>query len=242
MRVLGLAAALVAAGLGVAAADTWPAAWTVVTDGQELRLELTVDGAGKVTGTLGQESVEGFLAGDRLVVTRPAADGMEIWSGLRGAGPDGAAFLAGTVDRDGELRPWYGVPDHGTASVDPASRTVVMQTEPPVPAEVSPAPVRTPLPIAAPSPPAAEERSEKPSTGGDLTLDGPWSTPTGTATIRQDGRRLEVVDAAGGVTDGRMTGETTFVVGLRVGCCRGELTGPGMIRWEDGTVWLRVDR
>jgi len=241
MRALGLAAALVAVGIGAAAADTWPAAWTVVADGQELRLELTVDAAGKVTGTLGPEPVEGFLAGDRLVVTRRAADGMEVWSGLRGAGPDGSAFLAGTVDRDGELRPWYGVPDHGTASVDPASRSVVAPPEPPVPAEPSPAPVRSPLPTAAPSPPAAEGRSEKPPTVGDLTLDGPWSTPTGTVTIRQDGRRLEVIDAAGGVSGGRMTGETTFVVGLRVGCCRGELTGPGMIRWEDGTVWLRAD-
>lgn len=243
MRVLAIAVGLLAAGVGSAAAETWPGTWTVVAEGRELRLELAVDDAGRASGSLGGSPVEGFAVGSRLVMTCTAGGRVEVWSGLRGAGPEGVPFLAGTVDRDGELIPWYGVPENRSPPADAAPPTVLArELQPtPVPAAPTPAPARVPPPTAAPSPPAEVDRPEELATVGGLTLEGRWSTPTGEVAIRQDGRRLEVVGAAGGVKSGRMTGETTFVVGMRIGCCRGELTGPGMIRWEDGTVWLRAE-
>jgi hypothetical protein len=58
--------------------------------------------------------------------------------------------------------------------------------------------------------------------------------------IQQEGRRLDLVDSLGTPRSGRMTGPTTFVIGLRTACCRGELAGFDLIKWEDGTFWKRT--
>ena len=59
--------------------------------------------------------------------------------------------------------------------------------------------------------------------------------------IGQDGNRLTVITADGSLHSGRVTGESSLVVGLRKGCCNGKLESPDVIVWNDGARWQRTD-
>ena len=247
MKVSLVAVVLWAASTVPAAAGDWPASWRAVADGRALTMEIAVEASGEVHGTLDGAPVDGLVAGDRLLLTRTDAGRTEVWSALRGTAPGGESFLSGTVDSGGVVSPWYALPTAGAAEavpIEPAPQRFPAPEPTPDPAAEA---VATPLlrtPTVAPTrTPVAvpERRPPVPDRQDQLSLGGRWSTPTGEVTIFQEGSRLEVVDPSGEAKSGRMTGETSFVVGLRVGCCRGELTGPGMIRWEDDTVWVRAE-
>jgi hypothetical protein len=76
--------------------------------------------------------------------------------------------------------------------------------------------------------------------GGPLS--GTWTSLTGQRMeIDQQGKRLTVVLPDGSSHSGRVTGESTLVVGLRKGCCNGTLESPDVIVWSDGARWQRSD-
>lgn len=241
MRAVLATAVLIAA--APVAAD-WPARWTVVTGGRTGTLELKVTSAGHASGRVLEAPFVGTVVGDRLVMTTSGDEGALVWTALVGVGPDDEAFLAGTVDDGVTVEPWYAVaaPDPTAEPVPPAEAPVV---EPDVEAvePTAPAPPSDSEPSAEADPPATPSvTAPPPMVRNQLAdLDGRWQTPAGSVEIRQDNRKLEVVFAGGEVRRGRMTGNLSFVVGLRPACCRGELTGVGLISWDDGTFWQRLD-
>ena len=83
--------------------------------------------------------------------------------------------------------------------------------------------------------------ASEPETDGAGRLSGHWTAAGGTVEIIQDGKNLTVILADGSSYAGRMTGEESFIVGLRKGCCNGELDGPDVISWSDGARWRRSD-
>lgn len=240
----GLAAAILWATTGFAG-EPWMSRWTVVADGQQGEMHLVIEATGRTTGTVIGLPAEGFVAGDHLVLNRRTETGVEIWNGLRGrTGPGGSVFLAGTVERGGVATPWYATssPADVTADGAVAAPQELAETGPkvdaPAVAATGVAEDEQPIEVVAPADPSRID--QRAGEASPVSLAGTWETPAGVIVVQQDGRRLEVVDALGTPRSGRMTGPTTFVIGLRPACCRGELAGLDLIKWEDGTFWKRA--
>lgn len=230
MRRRWLLAVILAAGLPAAAADVeLPHRWQVRTAGTTGTLEVHVTGDGRLDATLLGAPAEGLLTGDVLVLRRRLGTDVELWQARIGRPADGPAFLAGSVTDGARVSPFYAVAtaDEPSAVATPVNAGEAPTAQPPTTA-AAPA-IPTPRPV-----PAAEARAW---TG----FDGPWRAPTGVVDVSRDGRSVEVVMPDGTVHQGRMTGDTTFVVGLGVACCKGELEGPDTVRWENGEVWRRAE-
>ncbi len=198
--------------------------WHVTTEHATGTLHIVSIADGRIDATLLGAPAAGWLVDDVLVLRRPAADNAELWQGRVGHRPDGAAFLAGTVMVDTRLHPFFAV------SEEPNPSELVPPTELP---EESPSVSPPPTPGPSPPPQASEPLPES-------GFVGRWLAPTGSADVRREGSSIEVTMPDGTVHRGRMTGARTFVVGLRVACCKGELESPDTVRWEDGTVWRRA--
>jgi hypothetical protein len=189
-------------------------------------LVLSASAAGRVTGTFAGEPVDGLLVHRHLVLLRTTPEGPELWDGW--LSPD-ASRIGGTVTLStGEQQPW------SARRADTGSNTVVV----PPPRTASPTPP-PPRPTPTPAPPTAAAPVAQPLPPDTARVAGRWQTPTGSAHIRQEGRRLEVDLPDGRTVGGRITGEASLVAGLRLGCCRATLEGTDRIRWEDGAVWIR---
>jgi hypothetical protein len=236
---LGLSVSMLATVLAftdAAASNAWPRRWQVNGNGITGVLEFEFREDGSLIGRLLDEYVEGYVSGRRLVIRRSTDDREEVWEGWLGEPRLGAAragnsgsnlIVAGTisVDEAGQTRvyPWFGTPEG--ASSAPAS---------------SPSPASSPASSSSPTPrPAAEALATMPPPA-DGPLSGTWTSVTGERLeIAQDGNRLTVTRSDGSSHSGRMTGSSTLVVGLRTGCCNGELDGPNAIVWSDGVRWHR---
>jgi hypothetical protein len=214
-----------------------PARWQVQADGWTGTLTLNVDASGRVSGTLGDRPVTGFLSGRHLLFHRTGGGHEEVWQGWlpEGSAPP-ALFVAGSVTVGGSegerVHPWYAVPEHPAAAGDP---TVLTQEEgadpePPGGAESSP-----PEPSLAD--PVVISPSAAPWDGPDIS--GAWLSPDGPVEILQQGRSLTVVLPGGTRHGGRFTATDTLVAGLAKGCCKGKLQRPDLIAWSDGSVWRR---
>jgi len=171
----------------------------------------------------------------------------------------------------GRVRPWYGVPEPGPRAGDSPGKSAAVRAAPepeksatpeparvsatsaPVPAGDAPPPADVPtrgaaVPSGEDVPPPTEASAKDPGvirpqasgpSGWDLS--GIWITSDGRSEIFQQGRRLSIVLPDGTRHAGRFTGPDVVVVGLRKGCCKGDLQGPNMIQWSDGAVWQRAD-
>jgi hypothetical protein len=210
-----------------------PLRWQVRTDGWSGTLELKVESSGKISGTLQDRAVTGFLAGRRLVLRRAIGDHTEVWEGwLSGDSDSSELFVAGSVtvsDRDGgPVHPWYAVPEPG--EVGPADPVVL-------------APEESAASGPADSPAADDPGYTRPPASGQerWDLSGVWLTSDGRIEIVQEGRSLSVVLPDGTRHEGRFTAIDMIVIGLRKGCCKGKLQHPDQISWSDGSVWRRGD-
>ncbi|MEN8165193.1 MAG: hypothetical protein ABFS37_13770 [Acidobacteriota bacterium] len=219
------------------AAGEMPYSWFINANGQEGTLEIATGPGGRVTGTLLEQSVEGWLAGRHLVLARQGAGGQEIWKAwIATPSQEGSdqPVIAGTFVRpaaDGPL-PWFGV----GRSVDERDQNAptVLPTVPQAP----------PLPTPAASSPPSSNTPTTPATlyleGGQPSLAGTWSTPDGPLEIRQEGSRLTLVLPDREVS-GRLTGPDSLIVGFAPGCCKGKLEqGFTIIAWDNGSRWSRV--
>ena len=196
-----------------------------------------------LSGKLGGVELTGFVAGGEIVLR---GDGV-VLLGWFGRDADGTPFMAGRqrlssggVDR---VTGWYAVPAAVALKETPADTPEAAAADareervqffdfaiPDADTQTSQA--------TAGSPPAAS-----PSTArqGDGSFSGTWKAADGLYRIEQEGSRLTVLKPSGETVGGRQTGAGILMVGLRVGCCRGELTAPGVIEWQDGAVWRRSD-
>jgi hypothetical protein len=228
-----------------AAMAEMPARWQVRADDWSGTLELRVDPSGRVSGTLEGRTVTGFLAGRRIVLHRALEDRTEVWDGWlpENVGSPGA-FLAGGVTVNGRVLPWYALPEAGAPAAQSADRGVA-----PAPAPVPATPADRPPPASAssgpglvPAPGATVAPTALPADPGwgAWNLSGTWTTAAGRADVSQKGKTLLVVLADGTGHSGRFTATDTIVVGLRKGCCKGKIKGPGVIEWSDGAVWKRA--
>jgi hypothetical protein len=205
----------------------WPTRWNVNGNGATGHLEFSIRDDGSLEGRLLGQSIEGYVSGRHLFMRRVIDDRTEVWEGWLGRpgprrSPDGEAssnLIAGTISVDEAGRtlvyPWFATPDSGSPTSSPAESPII----------VAPAPT-------------AAAGSEKPD-GGPLS--GFWSAAEGRVEIIQDGNRLTVILPDAAERSGRMTGVDTLVVGLRKGCCNGNLDGPDVIIWSDGARWRRTD-
>jgi hypothetical protein len=202
----------------VSASDEWPTRWQVNGNGEKGTLEFTVDDGGALVGRLLDEHVEGFVSGRHLVIRRSADGRVELWEGwLAGETAGANLIVAGSisVNEDGEtsVYPWFGTPG---ASEGPET------------------PITVPASASAPSATSAKVAG--------APLSGTWVTLTGQRMeIGQDGNQLTVISPDGSSHSGRVTGESSLVVGLRKGCCNGTLESPDVIVWSDGSRWQRAD-
>ncbi len=189
-------------------------------------LIVNATGPGRVKGTLSGDPVDGYLVNRRLVFLRCTGDDPQLWEGWLS---DDANRISGTVTLgSGQQQPWYALRQPG------ATDTIVV----PRPPRASPTPP-WPTATATPAPPEVTRTPSAPQAAHGPWLTGRWHTPTGTATIQQTGRRLELTLPDGRTVGGRITGDASLVAGLRLGCCRASLEGSDRIRWEDDAVWLR---
>jgi hypothetical protein len=267
--VVALSVTLFAASVAPASAASsveWPTRWQVNANGVTGVLEFTIEEDGSLIGRLLDGYVEGYVSGRHLFVRRTSTDRAEVWEGWLGKPRPGEAMLesslilAGTisVDEAGKtvVYPWFGrpetealisaVPPPATPSVSP------LPSSPPPPpastaeiaptAEIAEEPRIEPEPepiVVEQTPPPAPAPAKAPSDG---PLSGTWKTTTGgPARILQDGKKLTVTLADGSLHSGRLTGASTLVVGLRTGCCNGEVESPDVIVWSDGSRWQRAD-
>jgi hypothetical protein len=231
---LGLSLSILAATPAVTATPApgeWPTRWQVNGNGATGVLELSIRGDGSLIGRLLDEPIEGYVSGRHLFIRRTVGERAEIWEGWLGKPrsddpPAGSNLIvAGTISVDEAGRtlvyPWFGTPE------PPAARVSVAETPP---ASSPPAPIAVPDTASMASPPS----------GGPLS--GTWTSVGGEQfEIVQDGKRLTVTRSDGSLHAGRMTGASSFVVGLRKGCCNGEFDGPDVIVWNDGVRWRRAD-
>jgi len=203
----------------------WPMRWQVNANGVEGVLEFSIRDDGSLTGHLLGADVAGYVAGRHLFVRRTDGDRAEFWEGWLGEGTK--LIVAGTisVDQAGQTLtyPWFGIPEEASAST---SQTPSTSASPPAAVVPPPAPV---------PPPATPPPSDDP-------LSGAWATADGERIeILQTGNALSVTRSDGSSHSGRMTGSSTFVVGLGKGCCSGKLDGPNVIEWSDGVRWRRTN-
>jgi hypothetical protein len=196
----------------VSAAEEWPTHWQVSGNGETGALQLTIDDSGGVTGQLFEVPVDGFISGRHLVIRRDAGQRTEVWEGwLSGAGTRSSPIVAGTISFD----------ENGVSQVYPWYGTLEVTEAVVTPESADPAPTAT-----APLGP----------------LSGTWVSLTGERMeIGQDDKRLTVTMPDGSSHSGRVTGDSSLVVGLRKGCCSGNLESPDIIVWSDGTRWERTD-
>jgi hypothetical protein len=236
-----------------------PASWRVQADGWIGTLELSVEPSGRVSGTLQDRTVTGFLAGRRLVLRRTMGDRDEVWEGwLSEDAGSSELFIAGsvTLGDGGLVRPWYAVPRPGTdrsdppvagPEADPSDSTVLAPEESAAaePADVATTAVAAPdKDVRPPTEPAADDPgairlSASGWEGQDLS--GTWLTSDGRVEILQQEGGLEVILPDGTRHSGRFTAIDTIVVGLRKGCCKGTLQDSDQISWSDGSNWRRAD-
>lgn len=219
-----LAAALFA--VATTAASDLPRQWQLTADGLEGELRVLDETQGRIEATVLARPAVGFRAGAVVVLLRQIDGAAELWQGRLGHRPDGLAFLSGTISSGSAVAPFFAVEMPGLAAPRPTPSKASH--------EGTPAP--TPGPVSAPVVPLVP--TPQPVWSG---FEGPWSTPDGAVMVVRDGSSIEVTMPDNSVCEGRMTGDTTFVVGLRVACCRGELEGPDTIRWCDTTVWKRAE-
>jgi len=229
-----------------------PARWQVQADGWSGTLVLSIDPSGTISGTLQDRAVTGFLAGRRLVLHRATGDRTEVWDGwLPEASSSAGLFLAGSVTLGGpdgsRIHPWYAVPE--TDAAPAVAQEPAADAGDPVPAP-EPAPLVTTGVAAAATeaPPAAEPTAKAPEADRSPSsepepegLSGIWLDYDNRIEIIQKGQNLSVLMPDGTRHEGRYTASDTFVVGLRRGCCKGQLERPDRIRWSDGTIWTRTD-
>jgi hypothetical protein len=110
-----------------------PARWQVRADGWSGTLELSIESSGRVSGTLQDRPVTGFLAGRRLVLHRTLDGRTEVWDGWLPEDLSASElFVAGSVTVGDRIRPWYAVPDAGvdTGSIATASPAAVVPSDP----------------------------------------------------------------------------------------------------------------
>lgn len=213
MRSCILLGALALASAG-AAVGGWPSDWEVRSADRSGPLVLNVQPDGSATADLVGLQLEGFADGSRLVLRRTEDGHAELWIGWWTPGRDGmAGFLAGTrTTTRGKIESttgWYALERAGVGHE--SAKTV-------------------PAPGDPPSPAAQPDLGKGP-------LAGRWQGAEGIYVVAQDGPRLRVSTPDGREVGGRQTAEAALVIGLRLGCCRGELEAPGVIRWQDGAVW-----
>jgi hypothetical protein len=242
-----------------ASSGEWPTRWQVNANGVTGILEFTIEEDSSLIGRLLDGYVEGYVSGRHLFIRRTSATQSEVWEGWLGKPRPGemmsesSVIVAGTisVDEDGKtvVYPWFGRPER-EASVStvtpppPVSPPPSSTSPPPKPsAESATTSGRAEKPKSAPEPEpvVVEETPFEPApTDGPLT--GTWRTTTGgPARILQDGKKLTVTLSDGSLHSGRLTGDSTLVVGLRTGCCNGKLESPDVILWSDGSRWQRGD-
>lgn len=221
----------------------------LVHDGRQdpTTLSLTIDSDGSVHATLADIQLAGALTGDQLTLHATTPNGPEVWMGWPAVEGGDPIHLAGVVHRpDGTARGWYAVrPDRakaaaGTrpASVPLPATVTAAEPRPETEQEPEPAPATQPTPQVAPAPqPTPRQATTTVGTG----FEGLWQGAFATYTIARDGSSLTVTGSDGTTANGRVTGPQTLVVGLRKGCCKGAVTKPGMIVWQDDTVWRRVE-
>ncbi len=224
IALLVLAAALF--DVATTAASELPGQWQVTGDGLEGQLLVLDETQGRIEATLLARPAVGLRIGAVVVFQREVDGVAELWQGRLGHRPDGLAFLSGTISSGSAVTPFFAVEIPRLAAPHPTPSTIGH--------EGTPAP--TPEPVSAPVVPLVP--APQPVWSG---FEGPWSTPDGAVMVVRDGSSIEVTMPDGSACEGRMTGDTTFVVGLRVACCRGELEGPDTIRWSDTTVWRRAE-
>ena len=206
----------------------WPTRWQVNADGVEGILEFSIRDDGSLIGRLLDAEFEGYVAGRHLFLHRTGAERVEVWEGWVGQGDK--PIVAGTisVETAGEtvISPWFGMPAEAS-SPSPTSPVV-------------PPPVAEPPSAAAPTPAAVPPPVPPPPSDGSLS--GTWATAGGERIeIVQTGNVLSVTRSDGSSHSGRITGSSTFVVGLGKGCCSGTLDGPNVIEWSDGARWRRTN-
>ncbi len=226
MRLLWTFATVIATALPALASahDPWPQRWLVTFEGGTGLLEIHSVTADHVDATILGAPAVGWLADDVLVLRRDLDSGSELWQAHIGRRIDQPPFLAGTISRDRTVAPFYAVAVAAQQHLAPPPTT---ESNP------RPTPALVAVPPAQPTP--------QPQRSTELTgFDGPWLAPEGKAVVRREGRSIEVIMPDGSSHQGRMTGEATFVVGLGVACCKGELEGPDTVRWENGKLWRRA--
>lgn len=236
-----VAASLVAVGAVTQEVDT-TVRFAVNGNGVTGELSYSVSGDGSVEATLLGAPAHGLLAGRHLVLRRHAGGRDELWDGwLSDSESSGPKMVAGTVTvTDGKsvtVLPWFGQAP-GEQTVAPAEPVAAgarpVEASPVESASTSSAPRLLPDSVGAASP-----RTNPSGSATPWSLAGRWSTPRGVATVNVDGSRLSVTLPDGRSVSGRLTGPASLVLGLGVGCCKGDLEGPDQISWSDGTVWYR---
>jgi hypothetical protein len=209
--------------------------------GADSALRLVIADDGSARASLAGRTFAGAATGQRLTLIGDTPEGPEVWIAWFGEREGGPAHLSGVIHRsDGSSTGWYAI----------RKATLVPAAAPPS----SPPPLAPSLPNPEPPPDrpssqtepsqgdfAPAERDPPPAKPEDTSLEGRWQGPFGTFTIVRDGSRLTVTGSDGATANGRITGPETLVVGLRPGCCKGAMTMPGMIVWQDDTVWRRVE-
>jgi hypothetical protein len=241
MRARVLLVALALASVTLSAAD-WPGEWEVRAEGLAGRLVLDVRPDGRASADLAGLRLEGFADGSRVVLRHADEEHAELWTGWWSPGRDGMpGFLAGTrITTRGKTEwttGWYAL-EVGAPGPESAKAPPVAPPDPRDPASVPTAPPASldPRPARVALPPAVPARTDL----GEGPLAGRWHAAEGVYVMAQDGPRLRVTTPDGREVEGRQTADAALVIGLRLGCCRGELETPGVIRWQDGAVW-RLD-
>jgi len=235
--------------------------WQVEANGAKGTLDLSVEPAGKISGTLFEIPVEGWLVGRHLVLVREGGGGQETWEAWlatpENVHGDGQPILAGTFLRPGEGAP---LPWFGTSRPQVAGSETALSSPPPPEAtqwehrpensdEAAPGSLTVPLSTAA-MPQAERPTPEKtpplqPSTApphlpsGQPALAGTWETPDGPLMIRQEGSSL-VFSLPDREVSGRLTGPDSLIGGFGPGCCKGHLEQEfAVIVWDNGVHWYR---
>jgi hypothetical protein len=219
-------------------------------DGAELTL--TVDPAGTADATVAGIALSGALTGNQLTLHGTTPAGPEVWMAWVGLAGGQPAYLSGVIHlADGTTQGWYAVrtdePAPGSgARVAPAAESRVAPVPLPTALPVAEPHVATmaapePTPVALAPPVATPRTTTAPPTASDSGFEGLWRGPFHTYTIVRDGSSLTITGSDGSTANGRVTGPQTLVAGLRPGCCRGAVTTPDMIVWQDDSVWRRVE-
>jgi len=229
--------------------------WTVHAGSSEQILHLDAGTAcgTNLAGTLGEVELSGFVTSGEIVLH---GEGV-ILMGWLGRDAAGELFMAGRRrDSSGEIdrvSGWYAVvvptqqasePTDEPVPVDGDEAAAQVQAFDLVVPETT-SPVVGDATAAASAGSSAITGSATGTTGGAAqwsgTFAGNWQGPDGLYRIEQEGSRITVYRPNGESVGGRQIDIESLMVGLRVGCCRGELSATGVIEWQDGIVWRRAN-